>query len=253
VLLLRFTHAAEALVLFGQGVVPAALHPHTRLLHVRAAGQISPHAPQLFRSFDSLTQVAEGFVLFGQGVVPAVLHPQRPLMQARLAGQVMPHPPQLFRSVLKLKHPIVGVVHLLNPVLHENVQLLAEQAGVALESVVVQARPQAPQLLRSFVSFTHAPPLAFEQNVSPAVVHESQLPLSQPNPVAQRVPHPPQLLVSVCAFTQAVGAAAGQAVKPVAHPHTPALQVSGVEQVLAQAPQLALSVCRSVQIPEQSV
>jgi hypothetical protein len=198
-----------------------------------------------------LTHVAEGLVLFGHAV-PEV-HPQTPLLQVRPAGQLVPHPPQLFRSVLKLKHPIVGVVHLLNPVAHENVQLLLEQIGWALAIVVVHTFPHAPQLLRSVDSFTQAPPPALAQNVSPAVVQLSQLPVSQANPLAQRVPQPPQLLLSVCKFTHAVGLAAGQGVRPVEHPQTPALQLRGAVQVLLQAPQLALSVCRSVQVPEQSV
>jgi hypothetical protein len=71
-----------------QFVLPGTQLPvHMPLTHA-FVGHVSPHAPQLPRSIDSLTHVAVVVVLFGHAVVPGVLHPQTPPLQVRAAGQL---------------------------------------------------------------------------------------------------------------------------------------------------------------------
>jgi hypothetical protein len=60
--------------------------------------------------------------------------------------------------------------------------------------------PQAPQLLGSLVSFTHAPPHAVKLVGQPAVVHAPAL---QVDIGPQTLPHAPQLFLSAATSTHA--------------------------------------------------
>ncbi len=120
--------------------------------------------------------------------------------------------------------------------------------------------PQSPQLVLSFVRFTHV----LLQRVSPSeqAAEHAEMPFSvlQTSPPVQAFPHAPQFWALVVRFTQAVVVippgppgppppppVSVQSVVPVAHWQAPAVHVAPAGQALPHEPQLAWLVFVSTQ------
>ena len=128
--------------------------------------------------------------------------------------------------------------------MHVLVHTPPEQASW-LTFVVLQARLQAPQLLRLVAVLTHEPP----QSVSPGPQFDTQFPPEQTSPLPQAWPHWPQLAWSEARATQTPP----QSECSEGQPHLPPLQVWPVGQAWPQVPQLCGSVARCTQWPLQFV
>lgn len=107
--------------------------------------------------------------------------------------------------------------------------------------VLVQVTPHAPQLASSKRRSTQEVP----QAVRP--VWQPQLPDRQVSCPRQTFPQRPQFWLLLDVLTHW----APQEVRPKGQVHTPATHCRPKAQVVPQVPQLALSFCRSRQMPEQ--
>jgi hypothetical protein len=186
----------------------------------------------------------------------------------------MAQPPQLLGSLLVLtSQPFAGLrSQSANPGLQDSTQLPCAQLGVAL--LLEQATPQAPQLLGSVCSFTHAPlhntcpaPHAAVQippvqlplkHCAPALQapplgkRATQTPAEQKElPDLQTLPQAPQLLLSVCTFVQAPLQNTWPPVQPPGQ--APLVQAWPVGQAVPQVPQFEGSEEKLVQNPLQEV
>src|SRR6185295_5579536 len=128
--------------------MPVAHGLHDEPVHISAAVQRVPHAPQLSRSHLKLAHESGAPPTPGQTVLPLVQHePQAPSTQVSPLPQALPHAPQLAASDFTLTHE--------SP---QTVPWQGEHLPSLQDAPFAQALPHAPQLAGSdLVSVQDAP------------------------------------------------------------------------------------------------
>jgi hypothetical protein len=140
----------------------------------------------------------------------------------------MPQLPQLSRSVFRSTQlaPQATCPGCVQPVLHAPAEHICP---------LVQATPQAPQLLPSLIKLRHTP----EQSVSPC--WHTHAPPVQSCPDEQVMPQPPQLATFCVTSVQPLP----QSIVLAAQAHVPLTQLCPAAQTWPHWPQFAGSVPRS--------
>jgi hypothetical protein len=191
----------------------------TPLVQLWPLAQTCPHAPQLLGSLCTFAHTA----VFTQASFTQISVPEQTTSPAAQATHACPHAPQ-FCVVFRLTQ---APPQSPKPELQEaTVHAPLTQAGVPFATL--QTLPQAPQLLTSFIVFTHALP----HETSPAGhVHT---PLAHDAPEAHLFPHAPQLFGSDVSLTHAPLHNAS----PEGQVHAPPTHAWPAAQTFPHAPQL---------------